>query len=188
MAFIALGNWQTRRAEEKRSLAATLKRVTVRGEFVAERTIYLANRLRHGRPGYEVITPLRRTGAPSYVLVNRGWVEAARLAEVKTPAGELTIEGVALARLSHALETGGRQSGAVRQNLDVAAYAAESGLALEPLVIEQHSDDGDGLVREWPRRDLGVEQHEAYAVQWYCFAVLAALLFIGLSFKRGAEN
>jgi len=186
-AFIALGNWQSRRAEEKRALGATQKRVVVRGEFVPGRTVYLDNRLRGGRPGYEVVTPL--TVAPSrYVLVNRGWVERARLADVRTPAGEVSIEGIALARLAHALEAGKAQQGAVRQNLDIAAYAAETGLALEPMIIEQHSDDGDGLLRDWPRPDLGVEQHEAYALQWYSFAAVAVALFLVLSFKRVAKS
>src|SRR5689334_10169396 len=80
-AFIALGNWQARRAAEKsalaEALAATLRDAPVRiaalpvraealsnkhveasGVFAAERTVYLDNRNRGGRPGYEVVTPL----------------------------------------------------------------------------------------------------------------------------------
>jgi surfeit locus 1 family protein len=127
--------------------------------------------------------------APSrYVLVNRGWVECARLREVRTPAGEVAIEGRALERLPHALEAGNAAHGPIRQNLDVGAYAAETGLALEPTIIEQHSEDGDGLLREWPRPDLGVEKHEAYALQWYSFAALAVVLAVVLSFRRVAEG
>ena len=186
-AFIALGNWQSRRAAEKRALAASPNEVVVRGEFLGERSVYLDNRLRGGRPGYEVVTPLKV--APSrYVLVNRGWVERARLREVRTPAGEVAIEGRALERLPHALEAGNAAHGPIRQNLDVGAYAAETGLALEPTIIEQHSEDGDGLLREWPRPDLGVEKHEAYALQWYSFAALSVVLAVVLSFGRVAEG
>src|SRR3954466_4935538 len=77
-AFIALGNWQTRRAEEKRAIAAQLekKRVSVAGEFVPRYTVLLDNKLRRGRPGYEVITPMKLGDSRVHVLVNRGWVQA----------------------------------------------------------------------------------------------------------------
>src|SRR5438105_3319400 len=75
VVFIALGNWQLRRADTKRALARELdeaaraaplelpaapvdagplihRRVAARGVFVAERTVLLANRMRHGREGY----------------------------------------------------------------------------------------------------------------------------------------
>jgi cytochrome oxidase assembly protein ShyY1 len=51
-------------------------------------------------------------------------------------------------------------------------------------VIQQCSDDGDGLRRDWPRPDFGIDVHRAYAVQWYALAGLAAVLGIVLSFRR----
>src|SRR5205823_759786 len=131
------------------------KRVLARGRFVAERTVLLDNKLRRGRPGYEVVTPLALAGSEWHVLVNRGWIAAPpsreTLPEVRTPSGELTIVGIALERLPHALQAGAAPTGKLRQNLDIGAFAAESGLRLQPLVIEQHSDAGDGLARDWPR-------------------------------------
>src|SRR2546423_64718 len=118
VAFIALGNWQSRRADAKRALAHELDAAA-----------------RAAPPG---LAP----GPPA----------------AGTPGGLQAIDGVALERLPRALETGASSSGAIRQNLDIAAFAAETGLRLEPLVIEQHSDTGDGLVRDWPRADLGIEK------------------------------
>ena len=203
---MSLGNWQSRRATEKRELGIALdraavsppialpatgdlvhKRVAARGQFIPERTVFLDNKLRRGRPGYEVVTPLRIGSSASHVLVNRGWVAAPpsreQLPEVRTPAGEVRIDGVALERIAHALEPR-PSSGKVRQNLDAAAFGAETGLELLPVVIEQHSDSGDGLLREWPRPDLGVEKHESYSLQWYSFAALAVALGIIFSFRR----
>ena len=102
---------------------------------------------------------------------------------MRTPPGLQHIDGIALERLPHALETGVSPGGNVRQNLDIGAYAAETGLALQPLVIEQHSDAADGLLRDWPRADLGIEKNESYALQWYSLAALSALLFLGLNLK-----
>jgi len=211
-AFVLLGNWQARRAEAKRALGAELerslksppadlstvidagslihKRVLARGRFVAERTVLLDNKLRRGRPGYEVVTPLALAGAERHVLVNRGWIAAPAsrqtLPDVRTPSGELTVVGIALERLPHALQPGAAPTGKLRQNLDIGAFAAETGLRLQPLVIEQHSETPDGLLRDWPRPDLGIERHESYALQWYLFAGLAIVLFAVLSFRRVA--
>jgi surfeit locus 1 family protein len=190
-AFLALGEWQSRRADEKRTAAARLERVAVEGEFAPTYTVYLDNRLRGGRPGYEVVTPLKLRGSATHVLVDRGWIEAGRtrdvVPEVKTPAGRVRIEGVALEHLPRALgfeERGLR----VRQNLEVAAYASETGLPLEPRVIEQHSELPDGLLRDWPPHFAGAERNESYALQWRTFAALAVILAIVLSFRRGAES
>jgi surfeit locus 1 family protein len=210
-AGIALGNWQAGRAAEKRALGAELERslasspvelradmpgteelvwkhVAARGRFIDEHTVYLDNKLRRGRPGYEVLTPLRLDGM--HVLVNRGWVPAARsrqaLPEVSTPQGEIRVEGLALARVPRALEVGAPAPGKVRQNLDLDQFATETGLQLVPLVIEQHSPAPDGLLREWPRPDAGVEKHQSYALQWYSLAGLAVVLFVVLSFRRVA--
>jgi cytochrome oxidase assembly protein ShyY1 len=54
------------------------------------------------------------------------------------------------------------------------------------VILEQHSPAPDGLLREWPRPDLGVEKHESYALQWYSLAGLAVVLFVVLSFRRAA--
>jgi len=209
-AFIALGNWQSRRADTKRAAALELdaalkapplelapgphdaralahKHVVARGRFVPEGTVLLANRLRQGRPGYEVITPFKLGESEWHVLVNRGWVGApASPGEIaaRTPDGTLALDGLVLERLSHALEAGGPARGAIRQNLDIAAFGAESGLQLEAFAIEQHSDTGDGLARDWPRADLGIEKNQSYALQWYTFAALALVAAVVLSFRR----
>jgi surfeit locus 1 family protein len=204
--FVSLGNWQSHRAAEKRELGVALEReanappielpattdvirkhVAARGRFLAERSVLLDNKLRLGRAGYEVVTPLRIAGSGSNVLVNRGWIAAGptrdKLPSVRTPESEVRIEGIALERIPHALAAG-VSAGPVRQNLDIASFAAETGLQLLPQVIEQHSDLDDGLVRDWPRPDVGIEKNESYALQWYSFAALAIALAVIFSFRR----
>jgi surfeit locus 1 family protein len=189
-AGIALGNWQTRRAEQKRVLGAELasKQIAARGIFLPQLSVLLDNKLRQGRPGYEVITPLRLADSDMHVLVNRGWVAAPPtrdvLPQVRTPQGEVRLEGIALERLPQALQMKNSSQGKVRQNLDVKAYGEETGLRLRPIVIEQHSAIDDGLIREWPRPDAGIERHESYALQWYSLAALAVVLAAVFSFRK----
>ncbi len=168
------------------------KRVAARGEFIPERSVLLDNKLRHGVPGYEVVTPLRLGGSDRHVLVERGWIAAgatrAALPAVRTPRAVVRVEGIALERVPRVMQAGVEDKGPLRQNLDLAAFAAETGLRLQPIVIEQHSALDDGLAREWPRPDLGVEKHESYALQWYALAALAVGLVVVLSFRRVAQG
>jgi surfeit locus 1 family protein len=210
-AGIALGNWQSRRAEEKRALGERFeqalrapaldlawpvrredvlgRRVAARGTFDAEKMVFLDNKIMNGRVGYEVLTPLKLANAPGHVLVDRGWIAAgasrSQLPEISTPANEVRIEGWALERLPHALQSAPARPGAkVRQNLDLDEFAKETGLALAPVVVEELSGPQDGLVRERPRPETGVDMHRAYALQWYSLAALALVLAAVFSFKR----
>jgi surfeit locus 1 family protein len=209
-AGVALGNWQQGRAEAKQALGARFeqallapalelawpvnkedvigKRVAARGTFDAQKTVLLDNKMLNGRVGYEVLTPLKLSGAPGHVLVDRGWAAAgpsrAQLPEIETPNVEVRVEGLAQARLPHALQTGPERTGKVRQNLDLDAFARESGLPLAPVVLQEWSGPDDGLVRERLRPDSGADMHRAYALQWYSLAGLAVVLATVFSFKR----
>jgi surfeit locus 1 family protein len=187
-AGIALGNWQTGRAAEKRALAGSQVTVTLRGVFDARYTVLLDNKLNRGRPGYHVVQPLRLAQG-AYVLVNRGWTAAgasrAQLPEVRTPAGEIALAGLRLEHFARVYEPAGtKPQGKVWQNVAVEQFAAWSGLSLERYVVEQHSALDDGLVRDWPSADGGAQMHESYALQWYSLAGLSLVLFLVLNLKR----
>jgi len=193
-AGVALGNWQSGRAAQKRAAGAAVERLALRGVFVERFTVLLDNKLHRGRPGYHVVQPLRvagpAAGAAEHVLVNRGWIAAGprrdALPVVRTPAGEVGVEGVKLARFPRAMDTGAPPQGRVWQNATVESFAAWSGLRLAPFVLEQHSATDDGLLREWPAPDTGIEKHESYALQWYALAALSVVLFLALGWRRHA--
>jgi surfeit locus 1 family protein len=191
-AGILLGNWQTGRAEQKRTAAATVEMLSLRGDFDVKRTVLLDNKLHRGRPGYHVVQPLRLSDGRN-VLVDRGWIAAGAtreaLPEVRTPAGAVEVSGVRLKRFPQAFAPeGGKPEGRVWQNVTVEGFSAWSGLTLESYVLEQHSDLDDGLVRERTRPDAGIEKHQSYALQWYSLAALSIVLFIALNVKRGKQD
>ena len=197
-AGIALGNWQSDRAAGKRAAAAAQVPLKLRGELLAQHTLYLQNRPHHGKPGYYVVQPLRQADGRS-VLVLRGW--SAVNALPPSPRGEVILEGVRRDGLPRVYEVGTaagteRAAGNVRQNMTLQEYAAWSGLALEPYVIEQRSGlvvtqlpaPPDSLARDWPRAESGAEKNDAYALQWYALAVLSLALFLFLNLKIGKPN
>jgi surfeit locus 1 family protein len=211
---LSLGNWQSRRAEEKLALGRDLddaarhavlalpsrpvdahdyefRKVSARGEYSAKYTILLDNKVLHGDAGYQVLTPLRIAGGDMYVLVNRGWVAAGvrrdSLPQIQTRTGTETVEGIAVVPSSHIFELGAKtEEGIVWQNLVLARYAKWSGLRLQPVVLQQTSDAADGLVRAWGRPDTGVNMHRGYAFQWYALATTILIIYVALSFKNAA--
>lgn len=187
-AGVLLGNWQTRRAEEKRAAVASERRLALRGEFLERYTVLLDKKVNGGRPGYHVVQPLR-IAEGRHVLVSRGWVAAPshreQLPQLRTPPGLHDIEGRVLEHFPRAYApSGAKPEGRVWQNVEVTTFAVWSGLKLEPYVLEQHSPLADGLARNWPRADAGVEKHEGYALLWYSLAVLSAILSVALSIRR----
>lgn len=213
VVMILLGNWQTRRAEQKLALQERVdalaqgpvlslpstpiaaseyaySRVTVRGEFAPQYTVFVDNRVLRGLPGYHVVTPFKIRGGDMHVLVNRGWVGVgptrAQFPPVRTPAGELVLEGLAVVPPERVYELAREVgTGPLVQHLVPARIAERTGFRLQPIVLQQTSDTPDGLARHWERPDLGVNTHRAYAVQWYAMGVLVAVLYFTLNLRRG---
>jgi cytochrome oxidase assembly protein ShyY1 len=196
---VQLGNWQLRRAQEKAAQQAQLDALTARpavalradavgppewlplrleGHWLEEGTIYLDNRTHGGRAGYHVFSPFVLADGSGSVLVNRGWIAAGtdrnRLPAAPAAAGRQTVEG--LLRTPEAAPFTLATEAAVGrrwQVLDLAAYRERSGLALASWTLQQSPGDADGLVRDWPRPDAGIDRHRGYAFQWYALAALA---------------
>ena len=224
---IVLGNWQTRRAEEKLGIAARLaergaqapvvfgsgggvdghervdhvppaieyRRVRVTGEWVPAWPLFLDNRPLNGRAGFVLAMPFKIAGSNKHVLVLRGWLprdagDYARLPGFQTPAGTVSIEGIATLSAGHVMQLGGAaeiKPGVRVQNVDVDTVAKASGLALMPFFVQQ-TGQGEGLVRAWPAPDTGVDKHRGYAFQWYALAAMAALFFVITGFRSGRKH
>ncbi len=210
---IVLGNWQSGRAQSKAQLQQRIEqamgeepivldpalksadsiayhRIQTQGRLLTTHTIFLDNRVRKGVAGYEVITPLALTGEKA-VAINRGWMAApldrSILPNVDTPLDVVKVIGVALPPSTRFVELSRDTiAGRVWQNLDLDRYARHTGLELVPAVIQLHSDVSDGLGRQWPRPDLGVDRHRAYALQWYAMSAAIFLLYLFLNVRRTA--
>ncbi len=216
-ATARLGLWQLDRAAQKVALQQDLQRqralpplaqsdlpdsaaavlqqqhrlVQLRGRWLAQHNIYLDNRPMAGRAGLLAVTPLQLSDGTA-LLVQRGWMprdmaERTRIAVPGAPAGEVEVLGRIAPTLSQAYELGAAASGAIRQNLDLAAYARETRLPLRPLALVQ--EDGkhtpaDGLLRQWPQPAADVHKHYGYAFQWFALCALTAFLYVWFQFIR----
>src|SRR5664279_966840 len=195
--FVAAGQWQQRRMHEKEALraqedAAALapplvldllpdttdwaalryRHVSASGSFDATLQILIDNRVHDERVGYHVVTPLTLPDGRT-VLVDRGWVaqgaSRSALPVAAPPQGTATVVGrIAIPPRGYLELERDTATGPVRQNLDPARFAAASGVAVLPVVIEEtaSSGAGDDFVRDWPAPDFGIEKHRIYMMQW----------------------
>ena len=92
--FLVLGTWQIYRLDWKKNLINEIEiglksnpinfsekikknyqRVSLSGEYILDKQIYLYSLNEKGQPGYDVITPFEGPNL-NYLLINRGWIES----------------------------------------------------------------------------------------------------------------
>jgi surfeit locus 1 family protein len=203
----SLGQWQLRRAAQKEALQAAVdskgqlpaldarsllaspnitadihRPATLKGSWRPDHTVYLDNRPMSGKTGFVVVTPLVLEGSAQAILVQRGWVprnfsDRTRLPDISTPSGVVTVEGRIAPPPSRLYEFTGVESGRIRQNLDVPAFRAETGLPLLEVSLLQTGAASEGLLREWAVPNLGVDKHYGYAFQWFGLCALVIILY-----------
>jgi surfeit locus 1 family protein len=209
----SLGMWQLRRAGEKIALqnamdaqgakqpltdsdllqapdpvALVHQRVRLRGQWATKHTVFLDNRQMNAKVGFFVLTPFLIEGG-GVVLVQRGWAprnfeNRLQLPPVETFSGTVNIEGRIAPPPSKLFEPGISSTGTLRQNVDVTSFRLEVGLPLMAVTVLQTGNPSEGLRREWPAVNVGVDKHYGYAFQWFALAFLIAALTAWFQFLR----
>jgi surfeit locus 1 family protein len=157
--------------------------VLLRGQWLPQHTVFLDNRQMNGVPGFYVVTPLRIADSQAVVLVQRGWVQRnferrEALPQVDTPAGAVEVRGRLAPPPAKLYAFAGEEKGAIRQNLDLARFRAETGLPLLAVSVQQAGAPSEGLLRQWPQAGSGAGKNFGYAFQWWAMAALIAILYV----------
>lgn len=157
--------------------------IVLRGEWIAERTVFLDNRQMNAVPGFYVVTPLRLEGGRGVILVQRGWAprnfaKREQLPPVQTPAGLVELRGRLAPPPAKLYDFDTEEKGPIRQNLVLDRFRAETGLPLLPLSVQQAGAPSEGLLRQWPQAASGAEKNIGYAFQWWAIAALIAILYV----------
>jgi surfeit locus 1 family protein len=212
-AGLALGAWQLSRAAQRNAMYEQLTQrrslpeidgralagagnpaeliwrpVRLQGRWIPARTVYLDNRQMQARTGFDVLTPLRIEGTDAVVVVQRGWVprnflDRTQLPAIETPAGVVQVGGLIAPPPPKLYAFGGPESGAIRQNLDLAEFRARTALPLlTGLSVQQTGPPSEGLLREWAQPGSGVETNYGYAFQWFSLSALIAILYVWFQF------
>ncbi|NAO98556.1 MULTISPECIES: SURF1 family protein [Halomonadaceae] len=194
---ISLGLWQWERADDKRlaiavrDAAPTLvqpteqpaqgAQVTLRGQYLAEQTLYLDNRVVDGRVGVAVLTPLRDSFGQLW-LVQRGFLATGPRRETPqttTPSGTVEVIGEWQEVQSGGPLYGENREGARLQQLSLEPWHASLGTFSYPGWL--HASEGDGvLIPWWEANVMPPSRHMGYAFQWWGLALAALMvMFIG---------
>ena len=229
-ALVWLGMWQLDRADfkdrlsqdyEKRSRTAPLaldsttmagesrgldrlrfRRVSVRGELDEARQFLLDNRVRHGIPGFHVLTLLQTDGLDAGVIVNRGWI-ALGLRRDRLPAldighdighdtdrRETTVDGLVMIPPGEAFLVGpsgyeGQGWPRVVQYVDLARMQASLGVRLWPIVVQLDEGHDASLETELaPPVGMPATRHRAYAFQWFSLAVALGVIYVVVNTRK----
>ncbi|MBT8442217.1 MAG: SURF1 family protein [Gammaproteobacteria bacterium] len=167
-----------------------------RGRYDPQRQFLLDNMMYEGKPGYHVLTPLR--GGGRALLVNRGWIPAdadrSILPDVAVDATEREVSGLIAPLPSPGMRLGNepvdaadpwprRQSfptaEGIRDQLDYPVTGYQ--LLLDP-------DREDGFLRDWRPVIMSSEEHLAYAVQWFGFAITLSIIYFVVNFRKVPEE
>lgn len=213
-ATMSMGLWQVSRAHEKQALQVALSaqsalapldgsalraasqhpmavlhhKARVRGTWISGTTLFLDNRPMRGRVGFLVLGALALDGG-GVVLVQRGWIprdfeDRTRLPFVDTPAAAVVIDGRMALPPSALFQLGASAGGAIRQNLDLVQFRKESGLPLMDITLQQTDAPSEGLLREWPPINMGVEKNWGYAFQWFGMSAVIVVMYVWFQIVR----
>ncbi|WP_251309946.1 SURF1 family protein [Halomonas sp. NCCP-2165] len=194
---LVLGGWQWQRAAAKaayleaRAAAPALvdpdeapmggATLTLSGEFVAERTLFLDNRVREGRVGVAVLTPLVDAQGRRW-LIQRGFIATGPYRvdpEMTTPEGPVTVSGTWQVAGDGGLLLGPNREGRRLQRIALEAWPEDFAHA-----GWLHQQAGAGAYEAWWRPSvMPPGRHRSYAFQWWGLA-LAALVIMILGGRR----
>ncbi len=210
LGLVGLGFWQLQRAEEKQALleawhnarqgppvpleeagaseAGRFQPVRAEGRYDSRHHYLLDNQIREGRPGFEILTPLRLVGEDRVILVNRGWLPRGKsrgdLPEIPTPEEEVALTGQLVDPPQGGLQLGPPDPGKGRwpkvvQYIETDRVAQQLGSPVAQRVIRLTPESAHGFRRKWQDPvPFGPERHTGYAVQW--FALAGTLLILSL--------
>lgn len=208
--LLSLGLWQLERGEEKQQIVDHHKynqqlppimspnQLTtgedhqyrlawIRGTVDNQRTIILDNKVKNGRPGYEILQPVSVTGLTEKLLINRGWVEASLDRDI-LPLIPPVDDNVQLrGYLYQALKGGYRLDDGIRQVQQwpsrvgwITLQRAQElyGESFLPYQLRLDQDSPGALETGWTTVAIEPEKHVGYAVQWFAMAITLLIMTI----------
>ena len=208
--ILSLGFWQLERGKEKQQIVDHHKYnqqlppiispnqlasgedhqyrlAWIQGTVDNQRIIILDNKVKNGRPGYEILQPVTVSGLPEKLLINRGWVEASLdrdiLPTIPAVDNNVQLRGY----LYHTLKGGYRLDDGINQVQDwpsrvgwITLQRAQElyGESFLPYQLRLDQDSPGALKTGWATVAVQPEKHVGYAVQWFAMAITLLIMTI----------
>lgn len=165
--------------------------VVARGHFVAGAQLFVDNRVHAGQAGAAVYAPFAVGGQAPRLLVERGWVpwsaDRSALAAAPLPQGEVELRGFldeppARSRFLDEAPAA-TMAGTLWPYLDWQRLHERAGPLMGGVVLREAAPASGALVRIGPALEEKRGMHIGYAVQWFCFAGIIALVAVRLLWR-----
>ncbi len=169
--------------------------VAVQGHFLRDRSYMWDDQTEGEQVGVDVYVPFVVPGHARLLLVNLGFLPhsggTGNVPQMPPlPAGAVTLHGLYAPMPPPGLRIGGDQLARQRRYPKLATYLQlgqirrDLGRPLDPGVLLLDPDPHAAYLRQWTPTFMPPARHQAYAFQWFSFAVAAVVIFIVLHRRK----
>lgn len=217
--FVRLGIWQMSRAQEKIQLQETYNElgedyatpiedvgmsglendamtiqnmhVSLNGQYLNDKTLFLIYQTYEDTLGYEVVTPFKLSTSDKVVFVSRGWVYANTYEDLKAKVSPITGLRTIMGQLYVPTEKQAARTNDIDlsspawpleirylNTLELAHLFEES---IFPYEVRLDADQDGLYIRHWPTVYVDTGRNYSYALQWWSMSIAVLIVAFVLS-------
>ncbi|MDC1446798.1 SURF1 family protein [Candidatus Thioglobus sp.] len=211
--LVSLGFWQLDRADDKRSIEASIKQantgsvelikkeeglqskeyyeVRLQGKYLSDKQFIYDNQIVDQVSGYYVLTPYALEGQSKSILINRGFIpwngRRDKLADIVIgqETREIKVQiSKPIKRMELKLSEVGIQFPVLIQSIDLQDMADRAKIDFSSVIGLLDASASNGFIRKWEPYTGSIEKHIGYAVQWFLMAFVLAIIGIRIAIKQ----
>ena len=214
MAFLAsLGFWQLDRADQKRTIEASIQKantgvvelivnqnellnkeyyeVRLQGSYIGDKQFIYDNQIVDQASGYYVLTPFVLTGQSNAIMINRGFIpwngrrDQLDDIAVDSTSREIKIQvSRPIKRIELKTSDISNQFPVLIQAIDFDVIEEISSTSFVDVIGLLDPSSDDGFVRKWEPYTGSIEKHIGYAIQWFLMALVLGIIGIRIGLKQ----
>lgn len=211
--LVSLGFWQLERADDKRSIEASIKQantgsvelikkeeglqskeyyeVRLQGKYLSDKQFIYDNQIVDQVSGYYVLTPYALEAQSKAILINRGFIpwngRRDKLADIVIgqETREIKVQiSKPIKRMELKPSEVGIQFPALIQSIDLQDMADRAKVDFSSVIGLLDASASNGFIRKWEPYTGSIEKHIGYAVQWFLMALVLAIIGIRIAIKQ----
>jgi surfeit locus 1 family protein len=214
MAFlVSLGFWQLDRADQKRTIEASIQKantgvvelivnqnellnkeyyeVRLQGSYISDKQFIYDNQIVDQASGYYVLTPFVLTGQSNAIMINRGFIpwngRRDQLDDIAVDSSyrEIKIQvSRPIKRIELKTSDISNQFPVLIQAIDFDVIEEISSTSFVDVIGLLDPSSDDGFVRKWEPYTGSIEKHIGYAIQWFLMALVLGIIGIRIGLKQ----
>ena len=211
--LISLGFWQLDRADQKRTIEASIQKantgvvelivnqnellnkeyyeVRLQGSYISDKQFIYDNQIVDQASGYYVLTPFVLTGQSNAIMINRGFIpwngRRDQLDDIAVDSAfrEVKIQvSRPIKRIELKTSDISNQFPVLIQAIDFDVIEEISSTSFVDVIGLLDPSSDDGFVRKWEPYTGSIEKHIGYAIQWFLMALVLGIIGIRIGLKQ----